>query len=393
MPKYNDGELTTLARNDIEYYEEDMSDVDISELFKKGVVERICALGYADDLKDISKITDYVCAKFKEHNIEIKKKDEDRTRVDIKNWLTGNAPNDSEQSRPNVYKLCFALEMNAEQTQVFFLKKYLCRPFNLKNADEAAYYFCLNTGRDYNKALELIEKIEQLPKTVSPESIETRLMEIPLSEITTEEDFLSYMINHRYDKSKQHQTVSNEIERLIDECKNLSGVKSNDALLEHILGYKEREIMILDEKSGKDKFFGISKSELPDAIKTNFPRPINFSQIKNREAKDDTYRKMLVILCFYKYYISLKSAITKPDVRDNDVDLGEYFDEFEIILDQLLDKCGYVQIYYRNPFDAFILFCAKQKDPLNNLKYILKKYYTDVAYAINEEIENRFYKI
>ena len=163
-----------------------------------------------------------------------------------------------------------------------------------------------------------MEKVENLPCAPEPENIETRLMEIPLSEITSEEDFLSYMKNHRYDKTEQHQTVTKEIETLIEECKTLAGVKSNDALLEQILGYNERNVIVYDEESGKDKVFGISKSELPDAIKTNFPRPINFSQIKNREAKDDTYRKMLMILCLFKYYISLKTAMIKSGISESD---------------------------------------------------------------------------
>lgn len=384
MAKYIDGELTTLARSDIENYEADYEEetYDLQASFKSGVIERICEIGYADDKDDISKVIDFVCSKFKEHNISIKKKDEDRTRIDVKNWLSGGAPNDSEQSRPNVYKLCFALEMDVEQTRVFFFKKYLCRPFNLKNADEAAYYFCLNTGRSHDKAIELIEKVENLPCVSTSENIETRLMEIPLSEITTEEDFLSYMKNHRYDKKEQHQTVAKEIEELVEECKRLAGVKSNDALLEQVLGYKERGkdgVFILDKKSGEEKRFGISKSDLPDAIKTNFPQPISFSQIKNRNATDDTYRKMLMILSFFKYYIRLKNSIIKSGVSENNMDLSEYFDEFEMTIDQLLEKCGYVQVYWRNPFDRFILLCAKQQNPLEELKWLLQIYYLDIA--------------
>ncbi|MBQ3054850.1 MAG: hypothetical protein IJC88_01970 [Oscillospiraceae bacterium] len=370
-----------MARIDAENYEAEYEEetYDLQSSFKNGVIERICEIGYEDDKDDISKVTDFVCAKFKEHSISIRKKDEDRTRIDIKNWLSGGAPNDSEQSRPNVYKLCFALEMNVEQTRAFFLKKYLCRPFNFKKTDEAVYYFCLNTGRNYDKALELIEKVEVLPCTSTAENIETRLIEIPLSEITTEEDFLSYMKNHRYDKNEQHQTVVKEIESLIEECKELAGVKKDAALLREILGYDERKVIVFDEEKGEEKAFGISKSKLPEAIKTNFPRAINFSQIKNREATDDTYRKMLVILCFFKYYISLKNAILKSDISEKHMDLSEYFDEFEITLDQLLEKCGYVQVYWRNPFDRFILLCAKQQNPLEELKWLLQTYYLDVA--------------
>lgn len=381
MAQYVDGEITRIARNDIEYFETayEIENYDIQKAFREGVIGRICELGYTGDICDITRIVNFVHDKFKEHNVEIKKKDEDCTRVDIKNWLSGKAPNDSEQSRPNVYRLCFALEMDAEQTKVFFLKNYLCRPFNLKKADEAIYYFCLNTGRNYSKAIELIDKVEKLPKELEHEEIETRLMEIPLSEILSEEDFLLYMYNHRYDKDEQHETVAKEIESLIDDCKRLSNVKSNDALLENLLGYNERNITVWDEKRGREKNFGISNSELPNVIKRNFPRPITFSQIKSRKATDDTYRKMLIILCFFKYYTSLKNAMLKNGVREKNLDLSDSFDEFEIVLDQILEKCGYVQVYWRNPFDRFILLCAKQTNPLEELKAILDINYVAIV--------------
>lgn len=375
-----DGEDTKLARNDADHYEAEYEEENYNPLqsFRNGVIERIVELGYQGKKEDLSAVCNFICTKFKKNNITIESKGKPCTRAYINSWLK-NSPADFGESRKHIYKLCFALEMNAEQTKIFFFKNYLCRPFNFKNTNEAVYYFCLNTGKTYAKAVELIDKIKALPEVTGAESIETRLMEIPLSEIKTEDDFLLYMIDHRYDKEAQHETVCKEIERLMADCKKLLNVKSNDALLEHILGYNERNVIVFDEKSGKDKVFGISNSELPNAIKINFPRPINFSQIKNRRAKDDTYRKMLIILCFYKYYSTLKNITIKNGISKNEVDLSGKKEEFEIMLDQLLDKCGYVQVYWQNPFDRFILLCTKQKDPLEELKWLLETYYLDIA--------------
>ena len=120
MAKYGMGQETLIVKNDIDYFEDDMFDIEDQNLFKVGVVQRVEQLN--EDLKDkhISFVIDFVCDKFAEHNIKITKKEKDNTRVDITNWLTKNPPNDSEQSRPNVYKLCFALDMDAEQTEIFF---------------------------------------------------------------------------------------------------------------------------------------------------------------------------------------------------------------------------------------------------------------------------------
>ena len=50
-------------------------------------------------------------------------------------------------------------------------------------------------------------------------------------------------------------------------------------------------------------------------------------------------------------------------------------------LDELLEKCGYIQSYLRNPFDRLILYCANQNNPLQELKSIMQKYYIDVIDA------------
>ena len=385
MAKYLDREDTMIARNDAKkfqaYQEEDNYDVQFA--FKNGIVKRINELGYQGDEDDWSKIADFVLAKFKEHNIPI-------LDLDINNWLNGKAPNDSEQSRPNVYKLCFALEMNANQTEEFFLKNYLCRPFKYKKAEEAVYYFCLNSGRTYEEAKELLIKIENIPKLKSGEDIETRLMEIPLSNIKTEEDFLIFMENHRYDELEYESTVIKYINSLVEECQKLAKVNSKRSLLIEIFDYEEEKLTVFDAEKGRNRTFGISNSLLPAAVKRNFPRKQSFTQINANTASDDTCRKMLVMLFFYKYYTLAKQE-REDDIKkglvERTLDLSDYFDEFEIALDQLLEKCGYVQTYWKNPFDRFILLCAKQRNPLKELKALLELYYTSVIDEILDEDE------
>jgi len=368
VAKYEMGQETLRVKEDIDFFEEDMFDLDEQNLFKVGVVQSVVQLN--EDLKDkqISFVIDYVCEKFAEHNIKITKKEKDNTRVDITNWLTKSPPNDTEQSRPNVYKLCFALDMDAEQTEIFFLKHYLCRPFNFKDYREAVYYFCLYTHRSYDDAIDLISQVETFTTCDTPDENETRLIGIDLQSkhIQTKEDFLSYMADHKYNKEQQRQTIYKELDLLIDSCKKIANAKSTSALLEEIYGYNEHKC----EK-------GVSKSELPQLITTNFPTEIKFSEIKKRKASNDTCRKALIVLYFYKFYASLcldETSFSKSKDKT-------YFNSFEISLDELLDKCGYIQSYVRNPFDRFILYCANQNHPLQEFKSIMQKYYIDVIDA------------
>lgn len=367
MAKYGMGQKTLIAKNDIGYFEDDMLAIKDQNLFKVGVVQRVEQLNKGLKGKHVSFVIDFVCDKFAEHNIKITKKEKDNTRVDITNWLTKNPPNDSEQSRPNVYKLCFALDMDVEQTEIFFLKNYLCRPFNFKDYRETVYYFCLYTHRSYDDAIRLIAQVEALADG-APEEKETRLIGIALQskQIQTEPDFLSYMADHKYNEEQQRQTIYKEIDRLLDSCKEMAKVKSVSSLLEEIYGYNEHQC----EK-------GISKSELPQMVTINFPTEMKFSEIKKHKASNDTCRKALIVLYFYKFYATLCSVKTIP----SESDFGSYFNSFEISLDELLDKCGYIQSYLRNPFDRLILYCANQDNPLQELKNIMQKYYIDVIDA------------
>lgn len=368
MAKHGMGQETLIAKNDIDYFEDDMFDIEEQNLFRVGVVQRAEQLNEDLKGKHISFVIDFVCDKFAEHNIKITKKEKDNTRVDIANWLTKNPPNDSEQSRPNVYKLCFALDMDAEQTEIFFLKNYLCRPFNFKDYRETVYYFCLYTHRSYDDAIRLIAQVESLAVDATPEEKETRLIGITLQsqQIQTESDFLNYMADHKYNEEQQRQTIYKEIDRLLDSCKKIANVKSVSALLEKIYGYNEHQC----EK-------GISKSDLPQMVTTNFPTEMKFSEIKKRKASNDTCRKTLIVLYFYKFYATLYSVKKNLSISD----LKTYLNSFEISLDELLEKCGYIQSYLRHPFDRLILYCANQDNPLQELKNIMQKYYIDVIDA------------
>jgi hypothetical protein len=234
--------------------------------------------------------------------------------------------------------------MDANETEEFFLKKYFCRPFNYKDYMEAVYFFCLNNHRSYSEALELIKKVENLPTVEVDMNAETRSIGYAMKEFTEEEDFLDYMENHRYSTEKRYRTAHLEVIKLLEKCKELANVKKNAALLRIIYGY--------DESLYKK---GISKSKyLPRMMTINLPSKMKFSEITSKEkhVSHDTYRKALMILKFYHFYTSHGNYCEKAGLPAK---FQEQSREFEIQMDMLLDKCGYVQTYVLNPFDQFLL--------------------------------------
>ena len=213
---------------------------ELSELyrFEKGVIDRISHLGYKGGADDVDSIVDFIMNKCEEHKVDL-------SRQTVKNWFDGinfkvpedkknGPPTDSEQSRPNVYKLCFALEMTEEDTEKFFLKNYMCMPFNYKNTLEVVFYFCLHTNRNYETAVELLKKVNALEdNSISGEVLgETRALGIALSEILAEDDFINYTKIHKYNKKAQYYTATRMILGERDAKGNL--IRSKDGVVEVI---------------------------------------------------------------------------------------------------------------------------------------------------------------
>ena len=420
MAKYEMGDQTAILFDkilDSDYNKllDEQQMQELSELyrFEKGVIDRICYLGYKGSVNDIESIVEFVMQKCKEHKVDL-------SRQTVKNWFDdinpkvledkkNGPPTDSEQSRPNVYKLCFALEMTEEETEKFFLKNYMCMPFNYKNTLEVVFYFCFHTHRSYETAVELLKKVkvdELEDNTASCKKLgETRALGIVLSDILTEEDFINYVKAHKYNKKAQYYTATRMIlgerdakgdlvcskdgvfidEGLLSKCKkiaaeenklrgftaNIETIRGIDPLLNVIYGYDKRALD-LDKKPGLSK-----KSAFPKLIKKNFPHRLHFSQIEKKTATADIYKKVLTILCFYEFYGKLTNKELNNG-KEESINLCHQADSFEIYLDEMLEQCGFVQIYYQNPFDWLIMYCASTPNPLKTFRALIKKYYLDV---------------
>ena len=97
-------------------------------------------------------------------------------------------PDTKKANRTNVFKLCFAMGLNLEETNDFFTKIYLDRTFNVKNVHELVYYFCIKNNKSYTEATDLIEKAEELLKTNSSKNKDSQVYK---SSIREEPDFLT----------------------------------------------------------------------------------------------------------------------------------------------------------------------------------------------------------
>ncbi len=377
MSKGSMGDATILAQEEIFSLDLDeelagkeyISDFDDIKLLSEGIKNRALKLGFNGQINNVNEISAFVYKLCLNSGIDI-------SIQTLKNWLISGVASGNEIGRRNIYKLCFALGFNAEQTSDFFLKCYLERPFNYRNIEESIYFFCMKNGKTFKDA-ERISSIALDIKVEHDEHCEENTVSIrnSINKIKTEEKLLEYISKNINAFSSRNKTAIKKIEKLINECISV-GQKYSEQFLKHEELGKINSIddvfRIFYGFAGREKHKGsvtfkkgISSSRFPEYIKRNFPQRQQIENILKGKATYDVIRKALIILQFGLFFMKAKLA-----------DMGnDYFDEFTDEMDTILDECGYIGLYLRNPFDWMISYCAFRDDPLEELRLLIDEFY------------------
>ena len=292
--------------------------------------------GYQGNDDDADALAKFIFKQSEEKRLEL-------SFITLKNWLKKAPPSSNQNGRENVYKLCFALGLNAHQTGEFFLKAYLERPFNYKNIHEDVYYFCLNNGLSYADAKCIIDKINTIPYLHNPDALDdTEQIGKDIESIKSEEELIKYLCENRSGFSVQNKKATEKILQLISECKRLAEmeygitysyedsikVESIDELLDVIYNYSARAT----ENGEKIYKKSISKSKFPSYIKENFPQREQFKNIEKGTASFDVIRKALIMLQFYCYFSD--AIINQADNLEQGL-----FDDFVTETNSVLSEC------------------------------------------------------
>lgn len=382
MEKFQSNEDTMLAQGEFFKYDfendelpgkEYIDSLDEVSIFTDKVKSRIVQLGYTGNLEDNNEVVSYIYAKVKEAKVDI-------SRQNIVNWFGNGMPSSGEGGRENVYKLCFALHMNEEETMEFFLKAYLERPFNYKKLNEAVYFFCLKNKLHYTDAVRIIAEINGITPEDNPNADDvTEQIGDRISEISNEDILIQYLTENRSGFVTQNKTATEYIQSKLELCMKRVGANSIDELLSVIYGYaarategyKQKREKLVSKPVYKES---ISKSRFPRLIKRNFPQRQQMEDIIKWKASYEVIRKALIMLNFYDFFTS-KQTSDKKNKEDNENREEIVFDEFVDEINENLYKCGYVQMYWRNPYDWMIGYCASAIDPIRELQNLIYEYY------------------
>ena len=329
-------------------------ELDSRPVFREGLSERLTELGTPCTAGD----TDIMLSEVKRRYREQLGSACPRTVLE---WVRGTTPGTT--NRRNNYELCYALEMDFQQTAVFFQKHFLTLLFNVKSRTDAVFMYSLYHKKPYITAAELLEKSEGF---VPQENAHTSTSQIISNILETDDDerFLRYLSAHCYGSEQQfrlaRKLIGEEISLVHEHLKKyesdriLSPERLNSMTIEALLGFRY-------QSGGKT----LKNSSLPKRFTESLPNDTTLGKIMNgAEASYDLLRKTLMLLRFYNFY----NAADNCDPNTIGGNLLDFCEE----LNSTLISCGFAQVYVRHPFDCLLLYCANSYEPIDTLYCVIE---------------------
>lgn len=315
-------------------------------IFLEGVVQRLSDMGLSFAVTDTDALIDEIKKRYK---LRMGKACP-RTVIE---WFRGTPPGVT--NRRNNYELCYALEMNLQETAEFFQKCYLTIPFNYKDASDAVFFYCLLKKRDYSVICSMLKAVDEMDET-SGSDTETQMHARNILSISDDGEFLKYIAKHCYSDSQQYRTAKRRIAALVEEHQ----VSSLAQLHFDIVGFKYQEIK-------REKW--INTHKLPRRFTESLPMDGSFDKIvKGDVVSYEVLRKALIIMLLYDSFGMLPPT---NDTDEIDARMRDFFEETNAELAQ----CGFPQLYPRHPFDWLIMFCANSSEPMEAFRRVCFNWY------------------
>ena len=378
--------------------------------FHTGLTTLMQRCGYTGSSEDVEEKTAYLQQKLAAIHVKI-------TEITVRDWFSGKRrPSLDSRSRKLVYEICFALGASFELVQEFFRQVYFSRSFNCHTIKEAVYYYCLHQNHSYDHALELYETIKAMPETAKFEAsdpVYTDQIRNALDNCHSDEEFLAYFSRNKSIFDRWNQKALFYIEEFI---RQIRGTKEDIGRIEAFrkvgtipdaktLTTPSASGLIIQEFFMQARHFGRKwtyakqnvtsidfmlefiidpiepvhkKAKLPDIVKLNFPSKKTFSKILNRSQSEtstsyDSIRKCLILLKFYHFWVTLELMMDSGNAaEDSQTEYADYFDDFCEEMAQLLEECGYEELYERNPYDWIFLWASTTKHPLESFRGVMK---------------------
>lgn len=391
--------------------------------FDQGLIELLRRKNYPGSLSDIDEMADYLWNKLQNIHSAI-------GHETVVSWFSGeHRPKVEAGSRSKIYEICFSMNLTFDETIWFFQHVYYDRAFNCHNIREAVYYYAFLHQLSYRKAQEIIEEIEAAPlvppASDSTDTYYTQFIQNQIAQADSIEELKEFLIANKSDFQHWNKSALSVLHDLIFQligsaesradieelrksltkktiktivyetnCIDIDRYNHCGLLIREILfdshqqDFESDAAFVLDaiksRNIGKNSFIldclvwghsGMGKNpDVPYIVRNNFPSKKTMSDILSEEkaavsTSYDSIRKMIILLDFFRFWISVKLKIGYTDLTQSEL-AETYQDE----ANACLIKCGYEELFPVNPYDWLFLCSAQNENPLQYFRYCISEF-------------------
>jgi hypothetical protein len=277
----------------------------------------------------------------------------------VRNWLSGTtAPVD----RKTLIKICFALGLDEDKAQSF-MKFTLESGFHLRDPEEAAFLYCLRSGKNYPDAVAFAKRyfsdglrlLLGIASDAADRVVYTKVVAKDFASVENDEDFEQFYDKNlenfgRFYNTAYHKYFRPFIKELMAPGAPHGTAKDRKFSIEEVAKLLRKDIPLDKKTSGYKK--------IQKEIRELWPNETELTDMLNREK--DVNRKILLLL-----YIET-AGILDPygDASENFGAVEgqtpkELLENHAVRINLMLDECGMARLDPRNPFDWLILYSLK----------------------------------
>lgn len=279
--------------------------------------------------------------------------------------------------RDKLFKICFALHLDKDESHEF-LTKYLCeRTYNYRQAAEAIAAFCFATlveENNYSRYLRILNeyesrKSEEHESKAISQSYTVYATAVFEREIDTEEELLDFLLTHKEYLEIHPQTALREYKLMYEAIKETMGLSNPEQVAKAVLDFIPRE-----NRGGGDDFVSIANSgpdatnDLPNAVISNPMLSDRILDLLNGKISVD--RKDLV---FMKFFLT---SLEVNDILDDDFWERKYngrynasvarqifYNRFTTECNHVLEVSGFSPLSPLNKYENLILLSMASDAP------------------------------
>ena len=272
----------------------------------------------------------------------------DSVRRKVRNWMNGkNIPTE----REDVYQICFALELNQEQSSRM-LSLLTDMGIHYRDPRELVYAYCLRYKLGYAYACQLAEQFAGRKKGDANKEPVTQLLRQGFQEVKAEEDLFSFLLRHQGMMGSNNHTAYSYFCKMLTLLTGEELEGEEQYSMEYVADNYLRLNVPQEKKTGR-------YTDIQKVVKKYWPGARSIKAMKSRS--EDVTRKTLLLMylvtggVWEREYDELDEAYIQP---------REFLETHCKRLNAMLKDCGMRRMDPRNVFDYLVLYCLRPEDEL-----------------------------